>query len=84
MALRSAPGSLTWPYVAPPKTPPEIMKLLRTAFAQVTKDPLFLAEADRNAMSVEYVTAEETMKILNFILNQPEDVIRDFSKFIKF
>jgi len=84
MALRSAPGSLTWPYVAPPKTPSEIMKVLRNAFAQVTKDPAFLAEAERNAMSIEYVTAEETMKILNFILNQPEDVVRDFGKFIRF
>ena len=60
------------------------MKTLRNAFAQVTKDPLFLAEAERSTMSIEYVTAEETMKILNFILNQPEDVVRDFGKFIKF
>lgn len=84
MSLRSAPGSLTWPYVAPPKTPPGIMKILRNAFAQVTKDSAFLAEADRNSMLIEYVTAEETMKVINFVLSQPEDVVRDFSKFIRF
>jgi len=58
--------------------------MLRNAFAQVTKDPVFLAEADKFAMSIEYVTAEETMKILNFILTQPEDIVRDFGKFIRF
>lgn len=84
MALRSAAGSFAWPYVAPPKTPPEVMKIIRNAFAQVTKDPLFLAEADKYGMAIEYVTAEESMKILNFIFSQPDDIVRDFGRFIRF
>lgn len=84
MALRSVSDSLARPYVAPPNTPPERMKMLRNAFDQVTKDPAFLAEADKNAIKIRYVTSEESLKLLNFILSQPEDIVRDFGKYIKF
>ncbi len=84
MALRSVSDSLARPYVAPPNTPPERMKMLRNAFAQVAKDPAFLAEAEKNAIKINYVTAEESLKSLNFILSQPEEIVRDFGKYIKF
>lgn len=84
MALRSTADAIARPYVAPPKTPPEKMKILRDAFAQAMKDPAFLTDAYKYGMSPDYVTAEESMQILSFIFNQPEDVVRDFGKFIKF
>ncbi len=84
MALRSTADAIARPYVAPPKTPLEKMKILRIAFAQVIKDADFLREADKYGMFPDYVTAEESMQILGFIFNQPEDIVRDFAKFIKF
>lgn len=84
MALRSVADTNSRPFVAPPKTKPEILKMLKTAFAQVGKDPGLLAEAEQYMMMVEYIPAEECMKVLDFIMNQPEDVIRDFNKYIKF
>ena len=84
MALRSAADTNARPFIAPPKTPPAIIKMLRDAFAKVTKDPALLAEAARNYMAVDYVTAEESMKVLDFILSQPDDIVNDFNKYIKF
>ncbi len=84
MALRTAADTNARPFIAPPKTPPEIMKMLRDAFAKVTKDPVFLAEAAKNYMSVDFVPAEESVKVLNFILSQPEEIVTEFGKYIKF
>ncbi len=84
MALRSGADTNARPYVAPPRTPPEIMKMLRDAFARVTKDPAFLAEAERSSVAIQFTPAEESLKIVQFILNQPDDVARDFGKHIKF
>jgi hypothetical protein len=35
-------------------------------------------------MAVDYTSAEEAMKTMNYLLGQPEDVIREFGKYIKF
>lgn len=84
MALRSAADTNARPYVAPPKTSPEIMKMLRDAFARVTKDRAFLSEAEQNSVAIQFTPAEESLKVVKFILSQPDDVARDFGKFIKF
>ncbi len=84
MAMRSAADVVSRPYVAPPKTPPAIMKTLRSAFAQMTKDPTFLAEAKRGLMMPEYVPVEEVRKVLDIVLDQPQDIVQEFGKFIKF
>jgi len=84
MALRSTSDAIARPYVCPPKTPPDKMKILRSAFAQVMQDKEFLDDAYKYGMAPGFVTAEESMQILNFIFSQPEDVVHDFGKFIKF
>ena len=72
------------PFVAPPRTPSEIMAILREAFANTTKDPEFLDEAKKVGASVEFTPANECMKILNDFFNQPEDIVKEFNKHIKF
>jgi tripartite-type tricarboxylate transporter receptor subunit TctC len=84
LALRSAADVIARPYVAPPKTSPEIMKMLRVAFAQVEKDPAFLADAEKNLQATDYVPADEIMKVLDFIMDQPEDIVREFGRYVKF
>ncbi len=84
MALRSSADSIARAYVAPPQTPPEKMKILRNAFAQAMKDPAFLAETNNYGMLTVHTPAEECLRVINFIFNQPEDVVRDFGKFVKF
>jgi len=84
MALRSASGQVGRPYVAPPGTPAPVMKILREAFAQVAKDREMRDEANKTAMSVQYADDAQCLKVVNFILNQPEPMVKEISKYLKF
>jgi len=84
MAMRSTVELIGRPFVAAPKTPPEIMKILRDAFAKVVKDEEFRKEAKKNMMEVQYTTADECLKILNHLFDQPEATVKEFSKYISF
>jgi tripartite-type tricarboxylate transporter receptor subunit TctC len=84
MAMRSAPDSMGRPYVAPPGTPDAVMNILRDAFAKVAKDPGAQEDARKNMMAVTYVPAQEVQKVLQYLLNQPPDIVKEFGKYVKF
>jgi len=83
-ALRSAPELIARPYVMPPNTPPELLKVMREAFVAAIKDPAALAEATKAKLDLEYTSGEEAMKVLAEVLNQPKDIVAEFSKYVKF
>jgi tripartite-type tricarboxylate transporter receptor subunit TctC len=84
MAMLSVVDKIGRPYVAPPGTPPEIINILRQGFAGVAKDPEAKEEAKKMMMEVEYVPAGECMNVLNYLFNQPEDIVKEFSRYAKF
>ncbi|HEY1290982.1 MAG TPA: tripartite tricarboxylate transporter substrate-binding protein [Burkholderiales bacterium] len=84
MALRSAPELIARPYVMPPNTPPELLKIMREAFVAAIKDPAALAEANKAKLDLEYTSGDEAMKVLAEVLNQPKDIVEEFSKYVKF
>ena len=84
MAMRSAPDSMGRPYVAPPGTPEATMNVLRDAFAKVAKDPGAIEDAKKNMMALEYVPAQEVQKVLQYILSQPPDMVKEFGRYVKF
>ena len=84
MALRSAPELIARPYVMPPNTPPELLKVMREAFVAAIKDPAALAEANKAKLDLEYTSGEEATKVLADVLNQPKDIVDEFSKYVKF
>ncbi len=84
MAMYSAGNLIGRPYIAPPGTPADIMKILRTAFAAVGKDPEFMSDVEKNKTDFDYVSAEECLKVVDFTVNQPEDIVKEFSKYVKF
>jgi tripartite-type tricarboxylate transporter receptor subunit TctC len=84
MAMFSVTDIIGRPYVAPPGTPSEIMNILREAFAKVAKDPQLKEDSKKMMMDVEYTPAEEVLKIINFLLDQPEDIVKEFSKYVRF
>ncbi len=84
MSMRSAADGIGRPYVAPPGTPVNIMNILRDAFSKVTKDPELKEDAKKNMMEVQYVPPEECLKLVNYVLQQPEDIVKEASKYIKF
>lgn len=84
MALRSAPEVIARPYVMPPRTPEELVKLMRQAFAETIKDPELVAEGAKAKMELEYTSGDEALKVLHEVLAQPKDIVEEFSKYIKF
>ena len=80
----SAADLIGRPYVAPPGTPVEVMSILRESFIKAAKDPELQEDAKKNKMEVEYISHEEILKIINFTFNQPEDIVKEFGKYIKF
>lgn len=84
MALRSAPEQVARPYVLPPKTPDAIVRAMRDAFAKAVKDPELLAEAKKAQMDIQLTSGDEAVKILSEVLQQPKDIVEEFSKYIKF
>jgi tripartite-type tricarboxylate transporter receptor subunit TctC len=84
MAIRSAPERIGRPFVAPPGTPAETMKILREAFAKVTRDKDLLDEANKANVPIEYVSPEECLKIVREVLSQPAGITQDLTKYIKF
>jgi tripartite-type tricarboxylate transporter receptor subunit TctC len=84
MALRSAPELVARPYVMPPKTPAEIVKVMREAFAKTIDDPELVAEGKKSKIDLEYTPGDQAQKILADVMNQPKDLVAEFAKYIKF
>ena len=84
MSMRAASDRIARPYMAPPGTPAPIMKILRDAFATAAKDKELLEEAKRYSITVQFIPQEECMKTLRYMLNQPDDIVREFSKYVQF
>jgi hypothetical protein len=84
MAMRSAGDLIGRPYLAPPGTSPELMKILKDAFAKAMKDVELLEEAKKSRFNIQLVSAEECAKTLRDSFSQPDEVVKEFSKYIKF
>lgn len=84
MAIRSTPESIYRPYAAPPGTPGDVMKILRDAFAKVSNDKELLADAKKSKLPIDYVPAEEALKVVREVLSQPPDIVQEITKYIKF
>ena len=84
MALRSAPEVIGRPYVMPPKTPPELLQTIQAAFDKAIKDPELVAEARKAKAELEFVPGKDAVEVMKEVLDQPADVVKEFSKYIKF
>jgi len=83
MTMRSAGDFMGRPYLASPGTPADVVNILREAFANVIKDSELKEESKKVRMEVEYVSADKCLKILDSLFRQPEEIIREFSKYVK-
>ncbi|HWO43109.1 MAG TPA: tripartite tricarboxylate transporter substrate-binding protein, partial [Candidatus Eisenbacteria bacterium] len=84
MAVNAVPTQIYRPFVAPPGTAKDALKILRDAFARALKDKDLLAEAEKGKMTIDYVSPEHALKIVAEVLNQPQDVVQTLAKYIKF
>jgi tripartite-type tricarboxylate transporter receptor subunit TctC len=84
MAMFSTADYIGRPYVAPPGTPPELVNTLRESFINVLKDPEMRKDAQKNQMELEYVPPDDILNRIQNVFNQPENVLKTFSKYVKF
>jgi tripartite-type tricarboxylate transporter receptor subunit TctC len=75
-----ASGEFHRPYLAPPKVPPEQVKILRDAFNKTMKDPEFLAETKKKRLDIDPTTGEEVQALTKDVMNQPPEVIERLKK----
>lgn len=73
-------GDFGRPWVTPPGTPTDRVKLLRSAYAKAMADPALLAEAAKSQMEVSPVSGEELQQLANRMINQPANVIARVKK----
>ncbi|MBP1732216.1 MAG: hypothetical protein H6Q55_2645, partial [Deltaproteobacteria bacterium] len=57
---------------------------LRESFINVLKDPEMRKDAQKNQMELEYVPPDDILKRIQNVFNQPENVLKTLSKFVKF
>ena len=64
------------PYVAPPGTPPEVVKMLRNAFEAVMKDEAFLADAKQGRLDISPLRGEKVQDVVSKLYAAPKEVVQ--------
>ena len=72
------------PFIAPRGVPEPVLKILREAFAQVIKDPALKEDCKKLNIALEYTKTEDCLKIVNNILNQPNETVEKLNKYVNF
>jgi tripartite-type tricarboxylate transporter receptor subunit TctC len=63
------------PFAAPPDVPVDLLRTLRNAFIEATKDSDFLAEAKSRGGSVEAISGEEIYRLLDKAYRTPPAIL---------
>jgi len=71
------------PFVIPPRTPKEHVRIMRQAFIRTLKDPAFLAEAEKTKLEVDPVTGEDLEKIVADIFKTNLQVLAKLKDVLK-
>ena len=69
------------PFIAPPGVPADRAAAMTSAFAQTLTDPAFLADAAKIRLSLDPLTGEEIVRLLDEAHAAPKDVIDRAAKF---
>lgn len=70
------------PFFAPPGTPAERVKVLRSSFAKTMTDPELLAEAKKRNWDIDLTSGEDLEKLAKEIMIQPPEVIERVKKLL--
>jgi tripartite-type tricarboxylate transporter receptor subunit TctC len=65
-----------------PGVPPERLAALRKAFAEMVKDPAFLAAAKKRNITIEPGTGEAMDEIVRETMRTPKNVLKNISKLV--
>src|SRR5262245_27704997 len=73
-----APFFMALPLVAPPGLPADRASALQTAFMATTKDPAFLAEAEKMSLELSPIDGDAVRKVVAQMQATPPEVIEQF------
>src|SRR5215217_3969207 len=62
-------------YSRDPTSPPDRVRVLRTAFEATMKDPALLAQARKQGLEIGPVSGEELQRVVQDMLSMPKPVI---------
>ena len=71
------------PFLAPPGTPADQLKILRTAFMAALKDPELLAEAKKGNFEINPKSGEDVEALVKKIYAAPKELIQRMAKVIR-
>jgi tripartite-type tricarboxylate transporter receptor subunit TctC len=74
-ALMFARQQMAWPFAAPPGVPGDRAAALRQAFDATMKDPAFIAESNKQSISVDPMAGAEMEALIKRLYATPQDVI---------
>jgi tripartite-type tricarboxylate transporter receptor subunit TctC len=69
-------GDFGRPWVMPPATPAQLVKIMREAYARAMADGAMLDEAKRTKLETQYVPGEELQQLAEKMLGQPPSVVK--------
>jgi tripartite-type tricarboxylate transporter receptor subunit TctC len=78
--LAEIPYLLSRPLVGPPDIPADRAKALQKAFMEMTRDPVFIAEAAKLRVDISPLGADDALKMLETLANSPEDLKDEIRK----
>jgi len=64
------------PFLMPPGTPAELVAIMRRAFNETLKDPLFLADAEKAQMEIDPMTGEEMARLIKNAFDTPKALMQ--------
>jgi tripartite-type tricarboxylate transporter receptor subunit TctC len=81
-SLLLASNSFGRPYVLPPATPPEQVKILREAFMKTLSDTELMADAKKRRIDIEYTSGEELERLAKEVITKDTEVIERMRKLL--
>lgn len=76
-------GDLGRPFIGPPATPADRVKILRDAFSKAMNDPALLADAQKRRWDLDPLTGAELEATAKEIMVQPPEVIERMKKLLE-
>ena len=77
-----AGGEFGRPYVLPPNTPADKVKILREAFAKTIQDEAAVADGKQKQLEFDPSTAEELDRLAKEVVSQPPETVARMKKLL--
>ena len=82
-SLVLAGGEFGRPYVLPPNTPPEQVKIIRAAFEKTLKDEAVIADATKKNLELDPNSGDELEKLAKEVVSQPPEIVDQMKQLLK-